>query len=354
MAKNQIIPDVLLISDPNADVDDLVSFVTLAALADKGLLTMCGVITTVGNFLTRMRRARFAKGSFMTLGYPLLPVSVGSEYEIHDEKHDNFFGSCERALELEKQGISVLENPMDVMQKALAETQDKSMVIVVNAQMLDVINFIHNMSEKSFKKIKKIIIMGAAKPELDVGGFLIPDEKSYNNAVCMTAACELYRFAQEKGIGLLFVPKETIYEVQFGHDFYDFIASIDNNLAKCIVDTNKLFLENLWNSVRNGDYSHFDIRRFAKIFMGKDYKLSRREIKGRDNFEEIWPKIRYFNLYDAISVVAASDEVFKIYGHFEKIIEEQEAFVARIDDVDGFRKYMTDLIIEKLKACSKK
>ena len=49
-------------------------------------------------------------------------------------------------------------------------------------------------------------------------------------------------------------------------------------LARDVCSANGGFLENLWASVRGGKYSHFDIRRFAKVFWGEDYKISERVI----------------------------------------------------------------------------
>lgn len=350
MAKNKgpKTPEVVLISDPNSDVDDLLSFVTAAALADRGLLKLKGVIATTGNPLIRLRRARFCKGAFIKLGYPFLAVSVGGEYELYDEKHDNFYGETPAVIEVEKLGMNVRRNPMEILQSAVQQAEEKSLVIVINAQMRDVAVFFRNCSAKQLQKIKKVVIMGGIKAERDNRGFALPDEKSYNNAVCMSAATELYAFLQEQNIPLLLVPKESVYQAQLGRDFYEKIAEINGMLAKCICESNKSFLECLWNSVKAGDYSHFDIRRFAKVFMGEEYKISSRELSGRDDFAKVWEKIRYFNLYDPMAVIAAVDSLFKTYGHYERICETARVFEAKIDDADGLRQLFKDLIFSKI------
>lgn len=59
--KAPVTPELILISDPNSDVDDLVSFVMAAVLADKGYFKLGGVVATGGEMMTRLRRAMFSK-----------------------------------------------------------------------------------------------------------------------------------------------------------------------------------------------------------------------------------------------------------------------------------------------------
>lgn len=337
--------NVVLISDPNADVDDLVSFVTAAALADRGVLDFKAVVATTGEFAVRERRAKFTKGALLALGHHEVAVAVGEEYELHDEKHDNFYCVVKNTQELEEQGVEIDCSAQNLLQKIADEAENNSITLVINAQMSDVATFLNSANAS---KIAKIVIMGGVAEELSAKGNVLPNATSYNNVVCMSAANKVYEFAQEYDIPLVMVPKETVYQAQVGHDFYEKMTSYKNPVAGCIYDASKMFLENLWNSVKAGDFSHFDIRRFAKVFMGDDYRMSSRKLSGHDNFATVWSKVKYFNLYDAMAVIVAVDDLFANYGHWEQVLDNRKVWIAKIDDVEKFRVLLYDLMAEKL------
>lgn len=343
--KEKLMTNVVLISDPNADVDDLMSFVTAAALADRGLLNLKAVVATTGEFAVRVRRAKFTKGALIALGHPKVAVAVGEEYELHDEKHDNFYCVVKNTQELEEQSVEIDCVAQNLLQKIADEAQDNSITLVINAQMSDVATFLDTVNAS---KIAKIVIMGGIAEGLSAKGNILPNATSYNNVVCISAANMVYEFAQEHDIPLVMVPKETVYQAQVGHDFYDKMTEYKNPVAGCIYDASKMFLENLWNSVKAGDFSHFDVRRFAKVFMGADYKLSQRELNGHDDFATVWAKVKYFNLYDAMAVIVAVDDLFAKYGHLEKVLENRKVWIAKIDEVESFRQLLYDLMAEKL------
>lgn len=342
------IPELLLISDPNCDADDLISFVTAAALADKKLIKLAGVLTTCGDYILRVRRAKYAKGAFISLGYPFLKVCSGADYETSESGPDHFFASTLEGEALERAGQVIERNPQQMFQGALQRATDKSLVIVINAQMNDVANMLISCGEKNLKKIARVVLMGNGIPGDDPESKFRPHPNSYNNKVCMTGAEKLFDFAQEHNIRLVFVPKEVVYQVQVERGFYDRLEALKHPVAQAIVAGNKKCLENLWKSIRSGDYSHFDLRRFAKVFMGEDYKLSSRKISGKMSFEEIWPKIKYLNLYDPLAVLVAADEAFQPFGRTPRQSEKYMVYQTLINDAEGLRNFLYDLILGKL------
>lgn len=343
-----IIPDVVLISDPNNDVDDLLSFVTAAALADQGKLKLHGVVCTSGALLTRIRRAKFAKGALIALGHPFLKVAVGGEYLRREKGYDDAFAVHTACEKLERNGQNIDRNGAQLLQTALKKAENKSLTVVINAQMSDVAVFLHNCSAAALKKIGKLVIMGGCRESLDETGFVVPDENSANIAMCLPAAEDLFAFAQENNIRIYLTPKETVYHVPLGKDFIECLEKTQHPVAEAAVATLKIYFENFWQSLKNGDFSHFDIRRFAKIFMGADYRIASRLIKGRDRFEDVWPKIKHFYLYDALAVIAASNDVFSTYGKFVRVTEKYPVYKAEIFDSEGMKKYLEELILQKL------
>ena len=79
--KERKVPEVLVFTDTNRHIDDLASLAILAYLNDKRLINLRGIITQVGTFETRRRRAMFAKGAMSYLGYPFIKAVPGGDYE---------------------------------------------------------------------------------------------------------------------------------------------------------------------------------------------------------------------------------------------------------------------------------
>lgn len=342
------IQQVILFSDPNGDADDLISFVAAASLAEKGLMKLRAVIATGGDLITRIRRARFTKGIFIKLGLPFLKVAIGREYERIPGGHDNFYAEYDFGKEMELQGAVVDRNSLVSLQLLIKNAEDKSFTLIANAPMSDLAVFLQNCGEKNFKKIYRLIIMGGAAVETDENGLLIPDENSYNNKMCLEAAKEVFRLAQENNIRLVLVPKELVYQLQVGRNFYEKLEQLKNPVAKAIAESNKICLEALWNSVKAGDFSHFDLRRFAKIFMDENYKISSRQLNAHKAFSEIWPQIKYFNLYDVLTVVTAAEKYFKQFGKYKRISENYSVYEPEIEDKAAFMTALDELIYDRL------
>lgn len=66
--KAPVTPELILISDPNSDVDDLVSFVMAAVLADKGYFKLGGVVATGGEMMTRLAPGHVQQRMFYRTG----------------------------------------------------------------------------------------------------------------------------------------------------------------------------------------------------------------------------------------------------------------------------------------------
>ncbi|MFI3241528.1 MAG: hypothetical protein R3Y43_03065 [Alphaproteobacteria bacterium] len=294
-------PSVVLISDANIYVDDLLSFVYAAYLADEKKINLKGVIATGGIQDIRFRRARFTKGVFMDLKHPFVKVSYGANYAEEAEEKANFYADTEHARALEIKGSVVDGKSLLMLQTILKTAEDKEIILVINAQMSDVSGFIKNISLKNIKRIKKVIVMGDVLEKPTEEGFFLPDEKSYNNASSMSSAKELYQFLQENKISLTLVNKECAKKVSVNQDFYEEIQKTNHLISSAICNGYKEKFEN------------------------------------------------FCNLYDVLSVVACVDADFKAYGHFDKLAEDKAVFRAIVDDADGLRELIKERILTKLK-----
>lgn len=346
--KARALQEVVIISDPNADVDDLLSYAAAAALGDEKAIKPAGVVATGGDNLTRVRRARFAKGAFISLGYPFLTVTSGSDYPRCEGVADGFFADTPESMALVQKGTAILRNPQQLLQNILARAVEKSVTLVINAQMNDVATYLQNAGEANLKKIDRIIIMAGMLPELSEAGTALPDPSSYNVAVCPQGAANLFETAQKHNLRMILVPKEAVYQVQVGRDFFERIDKLKSPAAKAAAAGVRCFLRKLWDDVRNGQYLHFDIQRFMRVFMGEDYLANGGTITAGDDFDKIWPQIKYFNLYDVLSVVVSAEKVFQQFGRFARKCENFRVYEAEVTDPEGLRAELQRLILNRL------
>ena len=147
--KAPVTPELILISDPNSDVDDLVSFVMAAVLADKGYFKLGGVGATGGEMMTRLCRAMFSKGCFIELGYPFLKVAVGADYPRRNGDADNFYLSHPLSEADERKGVVVERNVLRPVHYCVNAAEDKNLTIFANAPMPDVAAYLREAGAKN-------------------------------------------------------------------------------------------------------------------------------------------------------------------------------------------------------------
>lgn len=334
--------NVILITDPNSDPDDLASFVVLADLAKQKKIEILSVVTTAGCYEIRLKRAKFAQGAFAELGLKNIRVAAGIDYLIKDDIHENNY--CDNAYEekLFFQSTQLEDNALELMVDSLEKSQDKTVTLLINAPMADAENLLNSAKDLCLKKLNQIVIMGGIEVEADENGIHLPANKSYNNKVCFQASKKVFEFAQKHNVRLVLVPKETVYEVQVSKKFYDDLAFGNNAIGQSMYLANRCFIEFLWKTVKKGDYSHFDVKRFLKVFMGNDYKIRSRKVTAQSSFEDIWNNIRYFNLYDVLSALAVIEDEFN-GGYYERLHQDKNIFVAKVKDADILRGKMYEM-----------
>lgn len=334
--------NVFLITDANSDPDDLACMILLSKMTQEGKINLCGVVACKGKSQTRELRARFAKAALEELGLGNVPVAVGADYQRRAGQEDDSFCFAGDVKSLLKRNVNVEAEPLQMMERVLQKHEKMTLLII--SPMNDVADFIDYKPELFSKIIDKIVIMGGCK---DKNGY--PDEKPYNNAVCYAAAVKIWAFATEHGIPLIWMPRETVYKARVEHDFYDSLEKLPHLLAKVLLVSNKKLLEMLWEDIHCGVSSHFDVQRFIKVFVGENGG----NVKAYEDFSSVWPKIRYFSLYDAIAAMVLDDDIFEKGGYLEVCPENKNVSVAKIKDADVIRSRLYEGVIGTLKEMQK-
>ncbi|MBQ7659880.1 MAG: hypothetical protein IJS26_03965 [Alphaproteobacteria bacterium] len=212
--KERKIPEVLVFTDVNNYPDSLASLVVLAYLADKNLITIKGIITELGTFEVRRRRAMYAKGAMSFLGHPFVRVVPGGDYELVDEEVENHYLESELNTVFERAGMTILRSGTLFLQEYIKSVKDKNIVLLFNAPFADFGKYLTSTHGTIQKKVKKIVIMGKTLPQKDARGYYVPNAECFNFKPCAEAAKALFDYVQDNNIRTTVVSSEAVKELQ--------------------------------------------------------------------------------------------------------------------------------------------
>ena len=232
--KERKIPEVLVFTDINRYPDDLASFVVLAYLMDKRLINIKGIITELGTYEVRRRRAIYAKGAMVELGQPFLRVAPGGDYETEDEA-ENIFPENEITDIFFRHGMTSLRSGTTCVQEYIKSVKERTVYILLNAPFPDFAKYIKAAPDAVKKKVKKIMVVGDVLPQKDERGFYRPDPESFNFKTGFPAAQELFDYVQEKEVRLVVVTPKNVKELQMGYEFLDAAAGSKNPVARQLI-----------------------------------------------------------------------------------------------------------------------
>lgn len=230
--KPRKIPEVLLFSDLNHYPDALASLVVLSWLDDRGFIKLRGIVTEVGVYDTRRRRAQYAKGAMAHLGFPFLRVVPGGDYQPVDEYEENVFPETESGLALEGLGTAVLRSGTTFIQEYVKSVSERNLYILLNAPFFDLAKYIKATGDALEKKLKKIVIMGDVLPQKDENGNYLPDYNSYNFKVGAPAADTLFAYVQERNIRVVMVTPQSVKDMNMGYEFLEGLEKSKNPVAR--------------------------------------------------------------------------------------------------------------------------
>ena len=108
------------------------------------------------------------------------------------------------------------------------------------------------------------------------------------------------------------VTKEAAYAAAAPRSFYDGMASTQHPVGVYLRDQQKQALQNLWDGIRQGHLPPaLTYKWFFETFTDVDIESadSRAELERAKrhaiDFEDVWPEVSKFNLYDPLALLAA-------------------------------------------------
>jgi len=229
--KERKIPEVLVWSDINHYADDLASLVVLAYLADQNLINIRGIITELGVYEVRRRRAMYAKGAMSYLGYPFIRTVPGGDYDILDEQENHYIENELTPL-FEKAGLTIHRSGTIFLQEYMKSVKDKNVYLLFNAPFTDFGKYLKVAAEAVQKKVKKIVIMGNVLPQKDDRGYYQPDLESFNFKYCPDFAKLLFDFIQDKNVRTTIIPSSAVKNLKMDYSCLDVIKNSKNPVVK--------------------------------------------------------------------------------------------------------------------------
>ncbi len=226
------VPEVLVFTDINHYDDDLAAMVVLSWLAEKGFISLKGIITELGCFEVRRRRAMYAKGALCHLGQPYVRVAPGGDYPLIDEAAENAYPIDEFTNLFESCGMTILRSGMTFLQEYIKAAKDRNIFILLLAPFYDFAKYIKSTEDAVKRKVKKIVVMGGVQEKRDEAGNYLPDPACFNFKIGAPAAEQVFAYAQEKDVRLVIVPPQSVKDMQMGYEFLEGLEASKNPVAQ--------------------------------------------------------------------------------------------------------------------------
>lgn len=334
--------NLIIITDPNKDPDDLVTLIAMSTLVKEKIVQIKAVIVTLGNFAIRKNRALYAKDALRLLGIDA-PVAVGSDYKYASKAREI---NDQVALHADStpssySGISdsdVIIDSKKFLLKTVQEAADNSLTFIIIAGMRDFYNLIHTNPYLVKQKAKCVAIMGGV--EFDWDGIVHAAQTPYNNATDIEAAEGTYQALQIFNIPTVIINREAVYKAPLTKEFYIELNKTKHFLASHLYNVHMQFIIEMFDMVANGEVlKPRTLAWFFKTFTNLPEDSEERDIN------VIWAHTWYIHLYDPMTLVAA----IPLYDSFFEIQKRGNFIFKTPKDKDSLSELFYRLTSKSLK-----
>jgi len=299
--------NLVVITDPGFDVDDETALTIAASLQKRGLVDLKAVIATT---IPSQDRALLAKGVLTELGLNHVPVAVGANHA-----PAQFSPEPQR---LQASFVAKSENispdSQATFKKALEAASDKSISLLVIANMSDAATFLRGNEALFLQKVKEVVVMGGVKQnsenddtdltgvKLNANGLMDANNIATNNRHNQEAADFLYSKVQEMGIPLKVVTRKAATNTPVSPEFFKDLAETGHKVAQHIRSIEGDFLNKFWQAAYN-----------QKMGPGRDKAWFIANMcqpntpASLSDQDDIRPHLKSRVLYDAIALLACVD-----------------------------------------------
>lgn len=273
--------NILVITDPGLDPDDVVTAWMLARLHQEGGINLLG---SIANFSPSTERALLLRGVYDSLGcdrYVGVGTNCNSTHSPKDYEFDFPFGE-----------YSDLSDGFNLLYWLLDNQEDNSVTLLLISGLTDIYLAQQNFEPLLKQKLKEVYIMGGAS--WGATG-VIADPTASNNKFDPTLNAQLaYDWFINNQIPLNVLTRNAAYATSVSPSFYDLLAEI-NEVGAYLKRIQSKAIMNPWNIARSGTNDRLTTQWFAKRFC---------DLSDLDPvIEDPWPYVKKLSLYDPLTLV---------------------------------------------------
>jgi len=292
---------IIVITDVGRDIDDAMALILLASLKRMLLVRPLAVITTLP---PEQDRARLARSILDSLGLHDVPVGIGTQIDMPDEKLNL---SC-------FEGVHVGQNDFEwgdvLMSRVLRDAKDCSVKILCIANLKDVSALMVKHKDLCCAKVKEIVLMGGA---IIQDGNLQPDPLAFNNHTHIQSANHVFAECLHHNIATTSVSRLAAYDLQFEVSWFDKLQQSQHQLAKRIRELNYKAMETLWRRCHVPPWLRFPGRGLPKRCT-RDWFIDFFDVEiDKNTSVPLWQSTSKVFLYDVLTLIASIDGYRDLY-----------------------------------------
>ncbi|MGD9901251.1 MAG: nucleoside hydrolase [Spirochaetales bacterium] len=312
---------LIVVTDPNKDIDDLLNLILMGSLKNEKLLDLAGIIVTHGITDTIKKRALYTKGVCNELGLDV-PVCVGDEKAEFTDKekvsHNLFQMDGVTKTLMDKANNAILTNAQKFLKETFEKAKPHSLNLLIIAQMTDIANFINASPNLFLEKINNVSIQGGIDLEKFKDGVYLPDD-SANNKDDMISAEIVYGFLAENKVKTNIMNRLDVYKINFSKSFYDALKNTGHILGTHTYDSlRNIFVKLIINCFDGNSLGRQTPTWFLNTFTGVQSEEQNAIIANYNTLKEpqeklmaaknIFEKMSKFCLYDPLTLVASQEQ----------------------------------------------
>lgn len=317
--------NIIMITDPNKDTDDLTALIMLSNLQKDKKVNIAGVVTTHGDDQTTFLRAMYSCGVFNLLNNSTsicAGVGLNLQNEIMQKSSNKFYfnGKSEEVMSYAVKD-NICTDSLIYLKDIFSKAKNKSLDLLIVAQLTDIAKFIKFEPKLFIKKIKTITIMGGFNTTKEE--YLTPDN-STNNTNDLESAKFVYDFLKAEKLTTHFINRYGVMEMPVGWTYFEKLKATNTLLGKHIYEIQKIAFTNLLVGLLGGE----SLKRqtpewFFETFTDiptSEFETWKERINGNDKenaISQVANRIVRFNMYDPLALIVCIDE-YKQYFTVER------------------------------------
>lgn len=236
--------EVLIVTDPGPDPDDVKALLVLAIAHKRGQLRLRGVVANGGH--AAAARAALARCVLDHVGEPSIPVGIGSPGRPHPAgAHEYLISGFDRV------DPGRLEEGAALILRELRAARPRSVTILLISSLRDFADIIGAYPALVLAKVAEVAVQGGLEADAHAPHGWRPDS-SVNNEFDREAAAEVYNFCFEHALPLVVLSRLAVpmLPMQLARSF---ALRYQSHVMRYLADAQFLGLAALWQKLCAGE-----------------------------------------------------------------------------------------------------